>query len=397
VKPEQLNAVISLASNSPGAPTGYGQQAQYLVERFVRHGIHTAVLSNFGLEARIDELKVKGGKVTHFPRGLTPYSDDVMPAYHLRHRAGLEDLPHAVMTLYDVWVYKNPKLDDIPIVSWVPLDHVSMPPMVHSWLEKDNVTPVAMSLHGQRQMEQVAIESVYIPHMIDVNTYQPTTHFDDTPTREFMGVPEDAFVIGMVAANKANKVIHRKAYAENLLAAGLFMAQNPDVYLYVHAEPTPAYGGFNLPNLLQACKIDPERVIFPDPMELRYGYSTKQMAALYSAFDVLLAPSYGEGFGVPTIEAQATGTRVIGSSWAATADLIADDGWLVEGHPFWDEGQQAWYKVPDVSSIVGALKRAHESDRGPSDVSIKFASQFGVETVWDNHWLPFWKRYFETV
>jgi len=256
---------------------------------------------------------------------------------------------------------------------------------------------VAMSLHGQRQMEQVGIKSVYIPHMIDVKAYQPTTHFDDTPTREFMGVPEDAFVIGMVAANKANKVIHRKAYAENLLAAGLFMAKNPDVYLYLHAEPTPAYGGFNLPNLLQACKIDPERVIFPDPMELRYGYSTKQMAALYSAFDVLLAPSYGEGFGVPTIEAQATGTRVIGSSWAATADLIADDGWLVEGHPFWDEGQQAWYKVPDVSSILGALKRAHESDRGPSDVSIKFASQFGVETVWDNYWLPFWKRYFETV
>jgi len=178
------------------------------------------------------------------------------------------------------------------------------------------------------------------------------------------------------------------------LAAGMFMAQNPDAYLYLHAEPTPAYGGFNLPNLLQACKIDPDRVIFPDPMELRYGYTQKQMAALYSAFDVLLAPSYGEGFGVPKLESLACGTRTIASSWAACPDLVSEDSWLVEGHPFWDEGQQSWYKIPDVSSILGALKQSHEADRGPSQVAIDFASQFAVETVWDDHWLPFWKRYF---
>jgi len=92
-----------------------------------------------------------------------------MPAYHLRHRAGREDLPHALMTLYDVWVYKNPKLDDMPIVSWVPLDHVSMPPIVLAWLKKENVTPVAMSPHGKRQMEQLDIPSVYVPHMIDIH------------------------------------------------------------------------------------------------------------------------------------------------------------------------------------------------------------------------------------
>ena len=63
MKPEHIKAVVSLASNSPGTPTGYGQQAQFLVERLVKHGIHTAAMSNFGLEARMDEIKVKGGKV----------------------------------------------------------------------------------------------------------------------------------------------------------------------------------------------------------------------------------------------------------------------------------------------------------------------------------------------
>jgi len=356
--------------------------------------MRTAALSNYGLEARIDELKVKGGKVAHYPKGLAPYSDDVMAQYHNQQRIGHEDKPHALMTLYDVWVYKNPKLDEVPIISWVPLDHVSMPPGVAQWLMKDNVTPVAMSPHGQRQMEQAGFDSVYIPHMIDTNAYQPRDAFDTMPTREFMGVPEDAFLIGMVAANKANKILHRKAYAENLLAVALYMKENPNTYLYLHTEPTAAYGGFNLPNLLRACGIEPEKVIFPDPMTLRYGYTLKQMAALYTAFDVLLAPSYGEGFGVPTIEAQACGTRVIGSSWAATQDLVSEDSWLVDGNPFWDEGQQAWWKIPDVTSIVQALRNASEADRGPSQTAIDFASQFAVETVWDEQWLPFFKNYF---
>ena len=46
-----------------------------------------------------------------------------------------------------------------------------------------------------------------------------------------------------------------------------------------------------------------------------------------------------------------------------------------------------------MTSILGALRRANEADRGPSEKAIEFASQFAVETVWDNHWLPFLKDY----
>lgn len=390
---EQIQGVITLASNSPGTPTGYGQQMQYLVDRLVRHGIKTGVASNFGLEGYVTEIKVKGGKVAHYPRGLTLYSDDVLPGHHGRNRAGREDWAHAIFTLYDTWVYKNPKLDDIPFISWAPLDHVTLPPMVAKWLTKPNVTPVAMSPHGHRQMNEAGIDNVYIPHGVDTRTYQPTDLFDGVPTREFMGI-KDEFLIGMVAANKANGSIHRKAFAENLLAVGLYMKENPNTTLYIHSEPSNAYNGFNLPELLAAVKIPPEKVIFPNPMDIRYGYSTKQMAALYSSFDVLLAPSYGEGFGVPTVEAQAAGCRAIASNWAASQDLVAEDGWLVDGFPFWDEAQKGWYKIPSVTSIVKALEHAADAPRGPSEVSREFALQFDVDTLWTRDWIPFLRDYF---
>ena len=388
-----LDAVISVASNSPGAPTGYGQQAEYLVERLVQAGAHVAALSNYGLEGTLGQLKVKGGKVAHYPRGFTQYSDDIIPDHHAKHRAGKEDKPHAVVTLYDVWVYRNPELDKLPIISWVPLDHITLPPMVGAWLQKPNVTPVTMAPHGQRQLEAAGIESVYIPHGIDTRTYSPTVLFDGVPTRDFMGIG-DEFLIGMVAANKSNRYYHRKAYAENLAAVGFFMQKHEDSLLYLHTDPTVAAGGFDLGKLIKSVGIPPERIIFPDPGNLRYGYTKKQLAALYSTFDVMLAPSYGEGFGIPTVEAQSCGTRVVASSWAASADLVAEDGWLVEGYAFWDEGQTAWWKVPDISSIVGALEMAYESPRGPSAVSRTFALQYDVDKVWAESWLPFLKGYF---
>jgi glycosyltransferase involved in cell wall biosynthesis len=112
------------------------------------------------------------------------------------------------------------------------------------------------------------------------------------------------------------------------------------------------------------------------------------LAGLYSAMDVFLAPSYGEGFGLGTIEAQACGTRVIGSNWAATPDLVAEDGWLVDGQPMWDSGQDAIWQVPSIPSIVDALEQAYKADRGVSDVAVKFAKEFDVDTVFDKHWVP---------
>jgi len=110
--------------------------------------------------------------------------------------------------------------------------------------------------------------------------------------------------------------------------------------------------------------------------------------------DVLLATSYGEGFGVPTVESLAAGTRVIGSNWAATPDLVSEDSWLVDGQPYWDSGQDAWWQVPNVPAIVAALEEAYKLGKGRSQVAIDFASDFDVDKVWDKYWLPILKEKF---
>lgn len=386
----KINAIISVWSNSPYESTGYGQQCGLLVDRLKRDGADVAALSNYGLEGNNSVYESPYGPVPHYARGFDGYSQDVLPIHHRHHvsKHKGKSVKNFIITLYDAWVLRNPQLDDIAIASWVPMDHTTIPPMVARWIKKENVIPIAMAPNGVRLMQEAGIECEYVPHGIDTSVYKPTATVGGQPVREFMGVADDEFLVGMVGANKANGSIHRKAYAENFLAFSIFVKKYPKSLMYVHADPAATLGGFNLIDLATACGIPKDNLLFPNMIDLRYGFEQKDMAGFFSGMDVLLAASYGEGFGIPTVEAQACGTRVIGSNWAATPDLVSDDCFLVDGQPFWDEAQKSWFMIPSVPSIVKALEAAYEAPRGVSEVSVEFAKQFDVEYVWENHWLP---------
>jgi len=251
-----------------------------------------------------------------------------------------------------------------------------------------------MSEHGQRQMSDAGLDSTYIPHGVNTQVFKPTSKIFGRPTREYMEIPEDAFLVSIVAANKANKILHRKALGEQLLAFATFRRKFPNSFLYLHMEPSRAYGGFDIPTILKAVGLDESCVRIADRDRLRIGYAQKELAALYSTSDVLLNATYGEGFGVPTVEAQACGTRVITSSWTASADLAGPDSWLVDGQPWWDDPQSAFFQVPHVGSIVAALEQAVDAPRGTSQSSIEFAKEFDVEKVWLTKWIPYLRERF---
>ena len=395
---EKFNANLMIASNTLGVPTGYGQQGAQLAERLLRHGFNVANASNYGLEGRTDTIKLKTGTVTHYPRGMRQYSEDVLPTWFNQFNLDNPADKSAVLTLYDVWVYldalKSGHLKDIPIMSWVPLDHVTIPPRVMEFLKHEQVTPITMSPHGQRLLEEQKIESTYIPHSIDTKVFKPTD-YEGRSGREFLGVPEDAFLVSIVGANKANGQVHRKGFGEMLLAFAIFAQQHPDAYLYLHTDVRPVYGGFDLARLLKAVGLSADRVLVANPEVLQLGYKPEALAAFYTASDVLLATNYGGGFEIPVIEAQACGTRVITSGWTATQDLASEDSWLVSGQPWWNETQAAFWQIPSIPSTVQALELAYKAERGASQTAINFAKKFDNESVWSWYWLPFLRGYFK--
>lgn len=397
MKPEKLDLTITTWSNSPYQPTGYGMQIGILLDYLVKHGVDAAHVSNWGLEGTNSTHKTAFGEIPHYARGYEPMSQDALAIAH-KIQASKSKNKDYILTLGDVWTLKPeiwPSNEFERILSWVPLDHISMPPAVKRWLEKDNVTPIAMAPFGMQQLEEVGIKGHYIPHSIDtVSTFKPTDKIGKQNAREFLGVGEDDFLIVMNAANKANKSVHRKAFGEALMAFAVFKQKVPNAYLYIHTEPKGIYGGFHLPRLAEACGLDMNSVIFPDPVDYRVGIEPTDLAGFYTAADVCLQLSLGGGFEIPVIEAQACGTRVIATDWTGPKDLIAEDGFRVSGQLWWDEAQLAWWKTPSIASIVNQLENAYDvvKEKGRhSETSRKFAKQFDSAKVWNHYWMPFLK------
>jgi glycosyltransferase involved in cell wall biosynthesis len=111
------------------------------------------------------------------------------------------------------------------------------------------------------------------------------------------------------------------------------------------------------------------------------------MAAIYSSFDVLLAASAGEGFGIPVIEAQACGVPVIVSDFSAQPELVGA-GWVVKGQrqltPI-----KAWQFRPDVVDIHDALRRAYAKHSGSMREKCRaFALQYDADRVMTEYMLP---------
>ena len=164
---------------------------------------------------------------------------------------------------------------------------------------------------------------MYAPHGVDTTLFQPEVlDVNGVSPRDLFGVPADAFVVGMNAANKGNIKI-RKSFPQAFAAFGLFVRDNPDAVLLVHSEMVGLGSGVHLPRLAEACGIPAGNIIFTEQYAYKMGLSPQAMVALYQAMDVLLAPSMGEGFGIPVVEAQACGVPVIVSDFSAQPELVA--------------------------------------------------------------------------
>ncbi|MEK9810673.1 MAG: glycosyltransferase [Candidatus Nanopelagicales bacterium] len=232
-------------------------------------------------------------------------------------------------------------------------------------------------------LHDAGLEPLYAPHGIDTDQYRP---LDQHTCRDELKVPADAFVVGMVAANKGYP--SRKGWSQAILAFAEFARHHDDALLFLHTEMSVNTGGTDLVALLQSCGLGPERVICTNPYMQIVGSDVQHMAKLYSALDVLLNPSLGEGFGVPVVEAQACGRPVIVTDHTAMTELCGS-GWLVEGDRVFTD-QRSWMKIPQVGSIVEALEAAYQESRSPvvRDRAREFALAYDHRAVYDTYWRP---------
>jgi glycosyltransferase involved in cell wall biosynthesis len=175
-------------------------------------------------------------------------------------------------------------------------------------------------------------------------------------------------------------------------AMSRFMADRKDVKWMLHTEPNGHSEGVNLPRLMGAVGIDPQRVRYPHPMNFRNGIADSTLAAMYAASNAHLLTSMGEGFGIPVAESMATGTPCVVSDFSAQAELIGPHSHKVKVQREWDEYQTSFFGIANVEATYQALQELYEETKaGKEDrAAVRAATErYDADLVYEAKWKPF--------
>jgi glycosyltransferase involved in cell wall biosynthesis len=287
----------------------------------------------------------------------------------------------AIITHYDAWVFKPDEMR-FPWVPWYPVDCEDLPETIASRVQHAAMR-ITQTRHAVDRTERMGLDAEYVPAAFDGSEYHPRS--DGAKVRDALNA-HDKFLVCCVAANTGHPASpSRKSYPQIFEGFRLFLDHTPDAVLYLHAHQK---GQLDLIALAQHHGIQ-DHIVSATPYHLATGaYTADDMASIYSAADVLLSPSMGEGFGVPIVEAQACGTPVITGDWTAMSE-ITRSGYAIPKEyatPYPIVTYGTMY-LPSPVAIKDALVDATSWAYDPAEVSER-VQEYEIQRVVEEHWRP---------
>lgn len=371
---------ILFHTNYPGSGTGYGEQAAIVAPRLAALGHDVVISAMTSLGQRADKWE----GIPCLPGGFSTYGNDVI-GQHARSFFG--GGPGLLLVLYDAWAIEPEAIAGLATAVWSP---------VHSWplhggdkrfWMASGAQPIAISRYGERLMREFGLQPVYVPHGIDTGTFRPLSAGERAEARDVLGVPRDAFMIAIVGANKGTSP-PRKAWGEQFQAFAQFRRRHKDAVLYVHSIAASPHG-IDMRPMAASLGIEKSVYFSANYPQITGLYPPGFVAGVMGAADVLSNPSYGEGFGLPVVEAQACGTPVVVGDNSAQPELCGA-GWTVPCQPVWVPQDDAWWHAPSIEGITAAWEEAYEArgDQQLRERARDFAQRYDADLVAATYWKP---------
>jgi len=375
------------------ASTGYGIMTKEIVSRLIKKGYDVLCIGGIGGQT------VWGGKLN--------YHTDIaeIPVVPTMGHLGGKDVANiyirryeldVIITFWDCFVVNYAGELLVPAIQMIPIDA----PFTHKMYNdvKDAYKIIAYSKFGYNELLKWFPPSKieYIPHGINTEVFKPQPEKETKRFREMFGIPEDSFLFVTLGAN----VGERKQLPLLLHAFKQFLKKHKDAYLFMYTNPNMAFPqGYDLLGIADALGIR-EHLKYPPIDPILDPWEQKDLAIIYSAADVYITPSLGEGFGVPILEAQSCGTPVIGTDCSAIHELVEGHSWLIKTvkefvfYPVWIPTLQV-YPVPDMEHMLMCMESAYK-DRDLLETLGKKAREFALQYDW-KYIMPKWYNFLDEV
>lgn len=237
---------------------------------------------------------------------------------------------------------------------------------------------LAYTIFGKQVIERtLGIEGVeWAPHGINGDVFKPR---DKAPGRAMLGVSMTDTLIGCVMTNQA-----RKDWATAIAAFAIL--KKPGMKLWCHTDVPIRY--WNMYALAQDFGVENSLVV-----TYSGAYNSEQLSYCYSACDLTILPSLGEGFGYPLVESLACGVPVIHVNYAGGAEFVPERDWLIDMETSRLEGP--WNCVrPVLDPRQWAAKIEHVLANYGNGTHRDYCVNSISHLHWKQLWPSVWSRWF---
>jgi glycosyltransferase involved in cell wall biosynthesis len=379
-------------SDSPTAPSGFGTVSRFVCEGLARRGHDVSIV---GWQMRGQAQPWQG--CTLYPTRFDTFGADVLLGYLQRLK------PDVLVTLADVWwltYIGNPTITgflraaQIPWALYYPIDgDLGDGILPASWvriLERVDI-PIAMSQYGRDVTLANGVTPGYVPHGVDTQIYRPPV---DRPAAKRRLGYDDQFVVLSDARNQPRKLLPRL-----LEIFRRFARDRDDVILHLHCDPSDPASRSAEYCYDVAADVDllglHDRVRFTPGMSIENGVPIDDLAAIYQAADVHLLASWGEGFGLPTLQAAAAGVVPMAADYSASRELVSGHGEALHVAAYIPDQFGLRRALIDIDDAVDRLDRLY-ADRDmlatKSAASRRFAEGYDWSLL-----LPVWSELLESA
>ena len=393
--PKRRDLRILWNSNAVHTNSGYACESRDLLYRLLKDGWLVAMIGFWGIEGYpvmldggdlIDE-RFAGLKLKVYPKMGDSWGNDAILAHSQDYQANV------VFAMQDIWALDPNVLNtlgqkNIKFLPYLPIDQEPIQAGVLGNC-RFAYKIITFSKFGQKALENEGYTSQMIYEGIDTNIFKP---MDKMKMRQKFNFPMDAFIFGMIGANKENPP--RKGYQEALEAFKIFLENHPEGAIFFHTQQVQP-GNFPILDYAKYLGVE-KRVFYLDAYKATFKSDSHVIAEEINCFDVQLHPSQTEGFGLLIVESQSCGIPVIVNRCYSQPELVIEGktGEISEaGKPHWRSSNGFTYPS-DVKSLHSKMEIMYnrvkkKKNKVSLDCRNFIKENFDIDKIVEKSWIPY--------